>query len=62
MGSVLTAEPTILIELQFVRSIFLIFGGGIVPLLAFGAGEGDDITHSIFLKIPSRPGREGVSH
>jgi hypothetical protein len=41
----LPAETTILAEFQLVGGVFLVFGGGVVTLLAFGAGEGDDVSH-----------------
>jgi hypothetical protein len=42
----LATEPAVLAELKLVGRILLVFRGGIVPLLALGARQGDDITHS----------------
>ncbi len=39
------AERTELLQLQLVRNSALVFCGGVVPLLAVLAGEGDDISH-----------------
>jgi len=42
-----TAEAAILLELQLLRRVLLVLGGGIVSLLALGAGEGDDVSHCV---------------
>ena len=42
------AEAAVLLELQFLRRVFLVLGGGIVSLLALGAGKGDDVSHCFF--------------
>ena len=39
------AEAAVLLEFQFLRGILFVFGGGIVSLLALGAGKGDDVSH-----------------
>ena len=52
-----TAEAAVLLELQLLRRILLVLGGGIVSLLALGAGEGDDVSHCVLPLI--RHCREG---
>jgi len=44
------AETAVLLEFQFLRGILLVFCGGIVSLLALGAGKGDDVYH-VFLPL-----------
>jgi hypothetical protein len=43
-GMALT-KRTVLFELELVRGTPLVFGGGIVPSFALGAGQGNDIPH-----------------
>jgi hypothetical protein len=43
------AEATVLVKLQFVRSVFLILCCCVVPALALGAGKGDNVTHNSYL-------------
>ena len=45
----LLAEAAVLFELQLCRGSLLVFGGGIVSLLALGTGKGDDVSHCVFL-------------
>ena len=60
MRSMLPAEATVLVKLQFIRSISFILRCGVVPLLALGAGKSDNVTHSAYLlKLP--PGKPGGS-
>ena len=47
--SVLTAEAAVFAELQLLWFCFLIFGCCIIPLFAFGAGEGNDVSHCSIL-------------
>jgi len=50
----LPAETTVLVELQLIWSIPFVFCCGVVPLLALGAGKGDNVTHSAYLlNLPS---------
>jgi hypothetical protein len=44
-----TAEAAVLLELQLLRRVLLVLGGGIVALLTLGAGKGDDVSHYVFL-------------
>jgi hypothetical protein len=46
--SVGTAEAAVFLELQLLRRILLVLGGGVVPLLARSAGESDDVSHGVF--------------
>jgi hypothetical protein len=55
MGSVLATKTAVFVELEFVGRVFLVFRGGIVPLLTLCASQGDDITHGVFLKTSPRP-------
>jgi len=53
------AETAILAELKLVRSIALVFCGGVVSLLALGASEGDDVSHFTILDtLPPSPAGE----
>jgi hypothetical protein len=42
----LATKTAVLVELQFIRSILLVFGRSVVALLAFSASESDYIAHS----------------
>jgi hypothetical protein len=53
----LSAETAVLAELQLVRGIFLVFGRGVITLLALGTSQGNDIPHDES-SFPL-PGREG---
>jgi hypothetical protein len=39
------AEAAVFLELQLLRRILLVLGGGIVSLLALSAGKGDNVSH-----------------
>jgi hypothetical protein len=39
------AKAAVLFELKLLRSIFLVLGCRIVPLLALGAGKSNDVSH-----------------
>ena len=53
----LSAEPAVLAELQFVRSILLILCRSVITLLALGASQGNDIPHDESSSpLPSREG------
>ncbi len=41
----LAAETAVLVHLQLVRSVFLVFYGVVVPLLAFGTSQSDFNAH-----------------
>ena len=45
MRSMRAAKTTVLFELQLLRGRLFVFSGGIVSLLALGAGKSDDISH-----------------
>jgi hypothetical protein len=45
VGSMLAAKPTVLAEFKFFRLGFLVFGGGVISLLALGTGKRNDISH-----------------
>jgi len=55
------AEATVLVKLQFIRSVFLVLCCCIVPALALGAGKSDNVTHNSYL-VKSLPRRSaGIS-
>jgi hypothetical protein len=39
------AKTAVFLKFQLLRSILLIFGGGIIFLFARGAGQSDDVSH-----------------
>ena len=45
MDRMLPTKTTVLLKLQFVRSISFVLGGRVVALLTFGAAKSHDITH-----------------
>ncbi len=45
MGVVFSAKLAELVSLQTIRVVFFVFAGRIVPLLAYGAGQVDDVSH-----------------
>jgi hypothetical protein len=47
----LAAETAVLAELQLLRGVLLVLGGGIVPLFALGATKGDDVSRHVFVLL-----------
>jgi hypothetical protein len=60
VGGVLPAETAVLAELQLIGSIFFVLGRRVIPLLAFGASQGNDVPHiGKSFKPPPGKFREG---
>jgi len=51
MNRVLPTKAAILLELQFVGSISLVLGRGVITLLALSAAKGHDIAHRFILSV-----------
>jgi hypothetical protein len=43
------AETAVFLELELLRSTLFVLGRCIVPVLAFGTGKGNDVSHYFFL-------------
>jgi threonine dehydrogenase-like Zn-dependent dehydrogenase len=54
MDCVLPTKTTILLKLQFVRSVSLVLGRGVIALLALSAAKGHDIAHRLILSVLPR--------
>ena len=55
MGRMLLTKAAVFTELHLIRSILLVFGGCIVPLLALSTTKGDNVTHDAYLLNPFSP-------
>jgi hypothetical protein len=56
MEGVLTADLAVLVDLDAVRVVLLVLHGGVIPALALGASQSDDIARQC-----SHPLESGVS-
>ena len=55
VGSMGSAKPAVLLELQFARRVLLVLGRSVITLLALGARQGDYVSHFLFpLNEPGR--------
>ena len=51
MNRVFPTKSAILLELQFVWSVSLVLGRGVIALLALSAAKGHDIAHRLILSV-----------